>query len=154
MLNPERLRELIAGGENSLVEFKEDAVENRKLARELVALLNHRGGYLLLGVNDKGEFVGLTRPDNEERIMNVCADLITPTVAATYYELTLAEKTIAVIEVEAGHNKPYAVSEVANLDGRKTKVKLYYNRYGSTTREVTDRDEIQRLFQASGKLHY
>jgi len=68
--------------------------------------------------------------------------------------LTVEEKKIAVIEVERGHNKPYAVNEVANIDGRKAKIKLYYNRHGSTTREITDRDEIQRLFQASGKLHY
>ncbi len=154
MLDAKRLRALIEGGENSFVEFKEDAVDNKKLARELVALLNHRGGYILLGVSDAGELVGVTRPDNEERIMNVCADLITPTVQAAYYEVLCEEKRIAVIEIEAGHNKPYAVNEVANLDGRKTKIKLYFNRYGSTTREVTERDEIQRLFQASGKLHY
>lgn len=154
MLDQERLQTLIRGSENSFVEFEDEAVDNKKLAREIVALLNHRGGYLLLGVSDAGEILGLTRSDNEERIMNVCADLITPVVQVTYYEILCGEKRVAVIEVEAGHNKPYAVQENANLDGRKAKIKLYYNRYGSTTREVTDRDELQRLFQASGKLHF
>ena len=30
----------------------------------------------------------------------------------------------------------------------------YYMRYGSTTREVKHRDELQRLFQASQNIHY
>lgn len=154
MLDQERLQNLIRSGENSFVEFKDDAVDNKKLAREIVALLNHRGGYLLLGVSDAGDMIGLTRDDNEERVMNLCADLITPVVQVTYYEILCSEKRLAVIEIEAGHNKPYAVQESVTLDGRKAKIKLYYNRYGSTTREVTERDELQRLFQASGKLHY
>ncbi len=71
MLDQERLLTLIRDGENSFIEFKEDAGDNKKIARELVAFLNHRGGYLLLGVSDEGELVGLTRADNEGRIMNL-----------------------------------------------------------------------------------
>ena len=46
------LRELIANGENSGVEFKSDVIENRQLAKELVAFANLQGGCVLLGIDD------------------------------------------------------------------------------------------------------
>ncbi|MGH7450695.1 MAG: ATP-binding protein, partial [bacterium] len=98
--------------------------------------------------------IGITRSDNEERIMNLCADLITPPLALSYYELIVDEKRVGVIEIEAGHNKPYAIKETASLDGKKKKIQTYYLRYGSTSREISARDELQRLFQASGNIHY
>ncbi len=154
MLDQNRLFELIRNGENSFVEFKDDAVANEKLAREITAFANHRGGYLLLGVGDGGEITGLGRVDNEERVMNLCADLITPPLAISYYELTVDEKKVAIIEIETGHNKPYAVQATVMVDGRKKKIQTYYQRYGSTSREIAARDELQRLFQASANIHY
>ncbi|MCD6405185.1 MAG: ATP-binding protein, partial [Planctomycetes bacterium] len=55
------LLELISNGENSGVEFKRDTIENRALAKELVAFANLRGGRVLLGVDDDGSVVGVTR---------------------------------------------------------------------------------------------
>ncbi|MBI2951828.1 putative DNA binding domain-containing protein, partial [bacterium] len=46
------LAELIQHGENSGVEFKRDDVRPDSLAKEIVALLNLEGGYILLGVED------------------------------------------------------------------------------------------------------
>ena len=43
------LEELIRSGENSGVEFKRDDIIPERLAKELAALLNLRGGHLLLG---------------------------------------------------------------------------------------------------------
>ena len=48
------LFEIILNGENSVVEFKNDAVETHRVARELVGFLNSFGGTLLLGVEDDG----------------------------------------------------------------------------------------------------
>jgi ATP-dependent DNA helicase RecG len=154
MLDKNRLLELIRNGENSFVEFKDEAAANEKLAQEITALANHRGGYLLLGVTDEKEIVGISRPDNEERIMNLCADFISPPLAVSYYEVAMDEKRVAVVEVDIGHNKPYAVKGTASVGGRKKKIQTYYLRYGSTSREISARDELQRLFQASSKIHY
>ena len=41
------LIELIRNDENSGVEFKRDTIENRDLAKELVAFANLQGGYVL-----------------------------------------------------------------------------------------------------------
>lgn len=53
------LLELIKNGENSGVEFKRDTIENRALAKELVAFANLQGGRVLLGVDDDGSVVGI-----------------------------------------------------------------------------------------------
>ena len=154
MLNQNQIIQLIENGENSFVEFKLDSLDNKKLARELVAFANHRGGYLLLGVSDAGKINGLSRDDNEARIMNLCADLITPPLAVSYQEMSINNKKVAVVEIETGHNKPYAVNETAKIAERKKNISVYFQRYGSTTREIKNRDEIQRLFQASQNIHY
>ena len=55
------LIELIRNNENSGVAFNRDDVSAAKLASEMVALLNLRGGHILLGVEVDGTVSGLTR---------------------------------------------------------------------------------------------
>ena len=149
MLGEREIFKLIAGGENSYIEFKEDTVDNKKLAKEMIALSNHKGGYLFLGVDDAGKVSGITRDDNEERIANICSDLIRPVINPAYYEMrTEGGSRIGVVEIDSGCNKPYYMEDKA------VKTSRYYMRYGSTTREVKHRDELQRLFQASQNIHY
>ena len=89
------LRDIIRNGEHSGVEFKRDTIDNRVLAKELVAFANLRGGIVLLGVEDDGTILGLTRyelanpndpssPRNyqklEEWVMQACRDKIRPEI--------------------------------------------------------------------------
>jgi ATP-dependent DNA helicase RecG len=148
MLGEMEILKLIQNKENSFVEFKEDAVDNKKIAQEMIAFSNHKGGYLLLGVNDDEKPVGLTRTDNEERIMNISSSLIRPMIIPVYYETNVGGKKIAVIEIENGSNKPYY------LEDKSLGLKNFFMRYGSTTREIKHRDELQRLFQSSQNIHY
>lgn len=155
MLGEIEILKLIENGENSYIEFKEDSVSNNKIAREMIALSNYKGGVIFLGVDDNGNVIGMTKNDNEERIMNVCHDIVKPRILPAYYEVIIGDAKVGVIEIENGSNKPYYIEEKFRLSEGKTKtVKLYYNRYGSTTREIEDRDELQRLFQASQNIHF
>ena len=63
------LLELIGSGENSGVEFKRDDVRPDSLAKEMSALLNLEGGHILLGVEDDGGVVGLTRESKKAEEM-------------------------------------------------------------------------------------
>ena len=64
MISAERIRELIAHGENERVEFK-SAVGGvpRNLFETISAFLNKNGGVVLLGVKDGGAFSGLSRTE-------------------------------------------------------------------------------------------
>lgn len=136
------LLELIASGEGSGLEFKRDTLENRALAKELVAFANLRGGRVLLGVDDDGVVVGITRDRLEEWVMTACRDKIRPELIP-YFELVRdiePGRTVAVVEVERG----WDVHCVWH-DSHRT----YYIRVGSESREAS-REELERLFQQRG----
>src|SRR5690625_7768871 len=59
------LAELIRNGETSGAEFKRDDVHADSLAKEMAALLNLKGGHILLGVENDGTVSGLTRDPHE-----------------------------------------------------------------------------------------
>lgn len=145
MYRKDEIIEIIRNGENSFVEFKLEDAHNIKLAREIASFANVSGGLLIIGVDDDKNIVGISENKLEERIMNICYNIIEPPLIPLYYELTVNDKTIAVVEIEKGINKPYCVKN----EGRKE----YYIRFGSTNREAT-REQLLRLFQTSGMLHY
>lgn len=148
-MNRTDLLQLIANGENSRVEFKRDDVRPEKLASELAALLNHEGGWLLLGVEDGGVVSGLTRAAEraEEWLMQLARDHIRPPVAPTWETVELDDGLlIGVAAVPANApDKPYK-SKQGSSWVTKTRV-------GTTTRDAT-REEEQRLYQYSGGLRY
>ncbi len=85
------LRDLILKGENSYVEFKRDGVHPASLAKEMCALLNHRGGVILLGVEDNGEVSGISEShrSTEERIMNIAQNNIQPSVTPSFLSIKI-----------------------------------------------------------------
>jgi ATP-dependent DNA helicase RecG len=136
------LLELIKNGENSGLEFKRDTVENRALAKELVAFANLQGGRVLLGVDDDGSVVGTTRPRLEEWIMTTCRDKIRPELIPYFEIIKDVEhgKDVAVVQVDRG----WSVHHVWH-DNHRT----YYIRVGTQSREASP-DELERLFQQRG----
>ena len=142
-----RLLRLVAGGEDSTLEFKRDGIANHQLAKELVAFLNLEGGTLLLGVEDDGTVSGTTRDHLQEWVANVCRDKIEPPVTPLLSWARDAEpgRDVLAIHVASGPDKPYARVH----HGHRT----YYIRVGDTSREAS-REELERMFQASRRLHY
>ena len=51
-MNIDDLTDLIAGGEDSFTQFKENLQDAWRLAEELVAFSNAEGGQLIIGVSD------------------------------------------------------------------------------------------------------
>lgn len=143
------LLELLRHGENSGVEFKRDDVHPVSLAREIAALANLEGGHILLGVEDDGTPLGLSRPprEAEEWLMNVCRDRLQPPLVPLWEVLEVGGATrIGVITIPAdAPDKPY--------QARRGGSRQTFMRAGSTSREAT-RDEEARLYQSSGLPRY
>ena len=146
-MTPEELGQLIRGGENSSVEFKRETVANHDLAKELAAFLNLQGGTVLLGIDDDGRIVGAERERLEDWVAELCRVKLEPQVLPSLAWVRDAEpgKHVLAVSVTTGPDKPYA--RVHN--NRKT----YYVRVGGTSREAS-REELERMYQASGRLHY
>ena len=146
-MTPEELGQLIRGGENSSVEFKRETIANHDLAKELAAFLNLQGGTVLLGVDDDGRIVGAQRERLEDWVAELCRVKLEPQVLPSLAWVRDAEpgKHVLAVSVTSGPDKPYA--RVHN--NRKT----YYVRVGGTSREAS-REELERMYQASGRLQY
>ncbi|MFH0775676.1 MAG: ATP-binding protein [bacterium] len=146
-MNKTKILEIIRNGENSMVEFKRDDLQPQSLAKEIAALANLKGGYILLGVEDDGSVTGLGQKDIEEWVMNICSNNMNPLIIP-YFEVVLWEndKRIGVITIpEDSPDKPYKARQGSRW--------VTFIRIGSTSREAT-REQEQRLYQASGMVRY
>ncbi len=143
----DELSELIRSGEDSYVEFKRDDLPNHELAKELVGFLNLDGGAVLLGVEDDGRISGTMRKRLEEWVVETCREKIAPPIVPLLSWVRDAEpgRDVLIVRVPLGPDKPYA-----RLHNRR---KTYYIRVGSTSREAS-REELERMFQASGRVFH
>ena len=141
------LQELIAGGEDSRMEFKRDGLQNHVLAKALVAFLNLHGGTVLIGVEDDGSVSGTRRENLTEWVVKVCRTKIEPRVIPllTWARDAAPGRDVLAVSVTGGPDKPYACLH----DNRRT----YYIRVGNTSREAS-REELERMYQASGRVQY
>ena len=140
------LFEIIANGENSGVEFKRDSIDNRALAKELVAFANFEGGRLLLGVEEDGSISGITRERVEEFVMTACRDKIRPEIIP-YFDVIRnvdGDKSVAIVSVQRGLNVHHLWH-----DNHRT----YYIRVGTQSREASS-EELARLFQQRGSIRF
>lgn len=138
----DELKEIINNGENSYIEFKEEGIKAKDLAEEIVAFANSEGGMILIGVDDDGNIVGISDTLIEEKIMNVCRNNCIPNIIPVFQSVEIDGKTIAVITISKGFNKPYYTTDYK-----------YYIRVG-TTKRIASREELLRLFEANGALHF
>lgn len=141
----EEMKYLIQNGENSCVEFKEEEAHNDSIVKEFIAFLNFKGGTVFFGVSDSKEIKGVNDEEFEERIMNLFYQRIFPSVIPDYREVRIDGRRVVSVTVDKGIDKPY----YTKVSGKN----CYYIRYGSTSREAS-REELIRLFQASGTVHY
>ena len=141
-MNRSKLLELIRNGENAGVEFKRADVKTDSLAKEMSALLNHEGGWMLLGVNDDGEISGLRRirEETERWIMDIAHNNIDPAVAVSWHPITMDDETVVgAIHLSADSpGKPYRA--------KRGSAWVTFVRSGATSREAS-RDQEGRLIR-------
>ncbi len=135
------MKHSIPSEENQYIEFKSESVRAADLADEIVAFSNSEGGEIWLGIEDDGVVSGLSR-SYEEDVMNICRTACIPPIVPKYEMLETEGRQIARIHIPKGKDKPYYTSK-----------HKYFIRVGSTKR-VASREELLRLFQASGAIHY
>lgn len=142
------LLEMIRAGENSQTEFKRDDIAPEVLAKELTALLNHEGGWLLLGVGDDREILGLNRSprEAEEWVMNVARHNIQPATSLGWYPVGIEGKIVGAVAIPSdSRGKPHKAL--------RRSAWITFVRVGTTAREAT-REEEARLYQAAGLIRY
>ena len=140
------LFEIIANGESSAVEFKRDDCRPEQLAKEIVAMVNHNGGHILLGVEDDGDISGIHKDDLEQWVMDVVVSRkVHPPILPSYQEVLIDEgKRVAILSFTQGSTKPYVLCHNSREE--------IFVRVGSTSR-LASREQQLSLFGSGGFLH-
>ncbi len=144
-LTPQQLATILAQGEDSQHQFKRNFTNVDALAAELVAFANVGGGYLLIGVDDNGSVSGLSREEIarlNQLLSNASSQHVRPPVHPITQNMSLEKGMIMVVHVPEGLNKPYMDNQAR-----------IWVKAGADKRHVTAREEIQRMFQASGLVY-
>lgn len=121
--------------ENFFVEFKNDKVTTKGLAKEICAFSNTFGGYIFLGVEDDKNITGCTEW-TEEKINNVIRDLINPNPSFDIKKLIRNEQKIYVIRINEGVNPPYI-----------TNSGIIFEKIFSSSNPVSDSATINRILE-------
>lgn len=110
-MTAQKIKELCALGENSKVQFKQTLENQRKIAAEMIAFANYRGGVILFGIKDKtGEILGLNYEEVQRisrEVGNTANEQIRPTLYLQTETVDVEGKIVLVVNVEEGVNKPY-----------------------------------------------
>jgi ATP-dependent DNA helicase RecG len=123
----------IQGGESETLEFKRTTSERREAARTICAMLNHRGGRVIFGVEPDGRMTGQMVSDRTvEEVAQELAE-IEPPVFPSIERIDFAEgRQLLVVTAQAGSGQPYSYRGHA------------YRRVGNTSRELS-REEYNRI---------
>jgi len=133
MMDLAQLRALVAEGESETVEFKLSTGERRDAMHDLCAMLNHRGGQVVFGVDASGRVVG--QQVSEHTLEEVAHEIqqIEPPVFPTMDRLDIGGGLqVIIVTVPAGANRPYSYKGQA------------YRRVGNTSLKMS-RDEYNRI---------
>ncbi len=104
--------QLAAKGESEVLDFKKTISSAAKIAKTLSAFSNHKGGRLLIGVNDNKMISGV-RSEDEKYMLDMAAGFYCkPEVQLTLNEWELGGKTVIEAIIPEAENKPvYAKDE-------------------------------------------
>jgi len=101
------LREIIAGGESSTVEFKRKFTTSEKIAREIIALANTAGGYLIVGVDDDGSIIGVVSEKEEADQVLTASHAIVPPLELDIEVVEIEYKDVIVVHIPNSEHKPH-----------------------------------------------
>lgn len=104
--------QLVAKGESETLDFKKTISSAAKIAKTLSAFSNHKGGRLLVGVNDNKTISGVRSEDEKYMLDMAAVFYCKPEVQLRITEWEIGGKTIIEAEVPEAKEKPvYAKDE-------------------------------------------
>ena len=140
-MNWEDILALLDQGEGQAVEFEKNLPSDDDLAREIVAFSNADGGKIVYGLDDKNKhLVGVeVKDDFQDNVKALAKSRCVPAIDPTIYIIEKSDKTIVVIAVPDGVDKPYRCDEIC------------YIRDGSVSRPAKENEEKDLTNPWSGK---
>jgi len=114
-MNRKQLIKLIEDGENLTVEFKQRFSDHEKIAKEIIAFANTRGGILLFGIDDNGKIRGV---ESEKEVAELVKETLTyycePQLNHEFSFINIKEKEIVVLTIFESKTKPHSLQNFHN----------------------------------------
>lgn len=99
---------LLTAGESSTVEYKRKINNPEKLAKEICAFANTKGGVIIIGIDDDGSIKGLKSEKSEMDIVEkACNFYIIPDIQAELQLFDIHGKDLLAVIIKEGTHKPY-----------------------------------------------
>ena len=141
--------EEILAGESRNIEFKEDLPDKSiKYMKSVIAFANGSGGKIIFGIADKTREVnGLGGRDVfkiMDAIANAVSDSCEPAIIPDISLQTIDGKTIIVVEISAGRQRPYFIKSLGKEAG-------VYVRVAGTTRLADEYMVKELMFEGSNR---
>ncbi len=106
------LLELIEEGENIQCEFKRKFSTPEKIAREMLAFANTKGGYLLFGVDDDKKIIGVeSEKETTELVKDTALNYCEPPINYIIEYKEVNGKEIVIVEVSESKTKPHRLQD-------------------------------------------
>lgn len=140
--------DLIEGGEGLQVEFKRKFSTPEKIARTMIAFANTRGGYLIFGVDDDKQVVGVESEKSEaELVKDAALNYCEPPVEYKIEYLEVHGKEVVIAAVPESDKKPHRLQDYLNeLDLNKSVVLVRVN-----DKSMQASKEMVRILRAQGQ---
>jgi predicted HTH transcriptional regulator len=118
------LHELIENGENDRVEFKRKFSTTEKIAKEMIAFANSKGGKILFGIDDDKTVKGVESEKGELELISTAARFYCePEIEFSTEILLYKSKDIVVVDILESNTKPHRLI-TENEDEQKVYVRL------------------------------
>lgn len=111
-MNRKELIDLIEEGENIQCEFKRHFTTPEKIAREMIAFANTKGGYILLGIDDDKKIIGVESEKSEaEMISDAANNYCEPPLEFKINYIMYQGKEVVCVTVPESNNKPHRLQD-------------------------------------------
>ncbi len=144
------IQEILAG-ESKNVEFKVSRPEKSiKYMKTVVAFANGKGGCIIFGIDDKTRtIVGISQElvfPEMDAITNAISDSCEPVIIPDIYPQTINGKTIIIVEITAGKQRPYYIKSEGLANG-------VYMRVSGTTSPADRTISSEMYYEGEGRSY-
>jgi predicted HTH transcriptional regulator len=111
-MNIKKIKELIAVGEGLKVEFKQRFSTHNKIAKEIIAFANTKGGFLFFGIDDDGSIYGVeSEKEIAELIKETTENYCEPKIDYKIEFIQISGIEIVIVEIPESEIKPHRIQD-------------------------------------------
>lgn len=112
MISRKKVLDMIENGEGLNVEYKQRFSTHEKIAKEIIAFANTRGGFLFIGIDDNKKIYGIAgeKGDND-LIREVAEKYCEPRVEVVLECMNIDKKDVLVVDIPESQNKPHRIQD-------------------------------------------